>query len=162
MSACTRSAGSRARSAMQMGVDAIFAAVADAGVEWKRHQRRDRRQLDGGQSRRHRRHGRAVRHPVHQRVQRLRHRGQRGQGVRRRNPVGRLRHRHRRRPGQAPARRVHRGSRPGRHAELVRRERPVPDHPVLRHEGQPLPARARHLATRRWPRWSTRTSATAR
>ena len=28
---------------------------------------------------------------------------------------------------------------------LVRRERPVPHHPVLRHEGQPLPARPRHL-----------------
>ena len=29
--------------------------------------------------------------------------------------------------------------------QLVRRERPVPHHPVLRHEGQPLPARPRHL-----------------
>ena len=29
---------------------------------------------------------------------------------------------------------------------LVRRERPVPDHSVLRHEGQPLSARPRHLA----------------
>ncbi len=46
--------------------------------------------------------------------------------------------------------------------QLVRRERPVPHHPVLRHEGQPLPARPRHLAGARWPRWRPRTSATAR
>ena len=45
--------------------------------------------------------------------------------------------------------------------QLVRRERAVPHHPVLRHEGQPLPARPRHLAARRWPRWPPRTSATA-
>ena len=61
--------------------------------------------------RRHRRHGRPVGYPFHQRVQRLRHRGQRHQGVCRRNPVGRLRHRHRRRVGQASPRRLHRRSR---------------------------------------------------
>jgi acetyl-CoA acetyltransferase len=31
-------------------------------------------------------------------------------------------------------------------AELVRRERAVPHHPVLRNEGKPLPTRPRHLA----------------
>ena len=84
-------------------------------------------------------------HPVHQRVQCVRHGGQRRQGVCRRNPAGRLRHRHRHRSGQTSARRVHRGPGVGGHAELVRRERAVSHHPVLRHEGQPLPARPRHL-----------------
>ena len=82
-----------------------------------RHPRRRRRQLDRGQPRRDRRHGGVVGHPVHQRVQRVRHCGQRRKGVRRRNPSRRLRHRHRRRPGQASTRRVHRGSRPCRHAD---------------------------------------------
>ena len=109
------------------------------------HPVRGRWQLDGGQPGRDRRHGGPHRYPVHRCVQRLRDGGQRDQGVRRRYPVGRLRHRHRDRHGQAPARRLHRGPGAGRDAELVRRERAIPDHQVLRHEGQPLPARPRHL-----------------
>ena len=46
------------KSAMQMGVDAIFAAVADAGHRVERHPGRHRRQLDRGQPGRHRRDGR--------------------------------------------------------------------------------------------------------
>ena len=107
---------------------------------------RHRRQLDGGQPGRDRRHGGPVGHPVHQRLQRLRHRRQRRQGLRGRHSARRLRHRHRHRPGQAPPRRVHRGPRAGGDAELVRRERSVPHHPVLRHESQPLPARPRYLS----------------
>ena len=45
---------------------------------------------------------------------------------------------------------------------LVRRERSVRHHQVLRHEDQPVHARPRHLAARRWPRWRRRTTATAR
>ena len=49
-----------------------------------------------------------------------------------------------------------------RRARLVRRDRPLPHHQVLRHEDQPLHARPRHLATRRWRRWRRRTTATGR
>ena len=78
------------KSAMEMGVDAIFAAVADAGVEWK-----DVQFATGGSW--------TVANPdaivgmvgtdgnsVHQCVQRVCDGGQRRQGVCRRNPVGRL------------------------------------------------------------------------
>ncbi len=47
-------------------------------------------------------------------------------------------------------------------AAVVRRERSVRHHQVLRDEGQPLHPQARHLARRRWPRWRPRTSATVR
>ena len=59
------------------------------------------------------------------------------------------------------ARRVHGRPRRLRRAALVRRDRALPHHEVLRHEDQPLHARPRHLATRRWRRWRPRTTATA-
>ena len=102
------------KSAMEMGADAIQAAVADAGVEWK-----DVQFATGGSW--------TVANPdaivamvgltgipFTERVQRLRDRGQRAQGLCRRHPAGRLRHRHRHRHGQAPARRLHRRSCAGR------------------------------------------------
>ena len=90
---------------------------------------------------------RAHRHPVHRRVQRLRHRGERviqltADAIR----LGKCD------IGVAVGMDKHpRGaftatpSMLGR-ARLVRRERPVPDHQVLRHEDQPVHARPRHLA----------------
>ncbi len=46
--------------------------------------------------------------------------------------------------------------------QVVRRERAVRHHQVLRHEGQPVHPRPRHLRRRRWPGWPRRTSATGR
>lgn len=74
------------KTAMEMAVDAIQLAVADAGVEWKDIQAATGA-VDGGQPGRDRRHGGAFGHSVHQRVQCLRDRGQCRQGVRRRNPA---------------------------------------------------------------------------
>ncbi len=133
------------KSAMEMAADAIQSRARRCRCGVERHPIRGRRQLDGGQPGRDCRHGGSHRDPVHRCVQRLRDSGQRHQVVRRQYPVGRLRHRHRGRDGQAPARRLHRRPRAGRDAELVRRERSIPHHPVLRDEGQPLPARPRHL-----------------
>ena len=99
---------------------------------------------------------------VHQRRQRLRHRRHRAVHRRQRDHGRHLRHRHRDRLRQARARRVPRGHAGGRVGGLVRRERPCAHDPVLRHEDQPLHARARHHAARRSRRWPPRPSATER
>ena len=61
-----------------------------------------------------------------------------------RDPVRRRRDRARRGLRQAPARRVRPAARGLGPARGVRRGRPDGDHPVLRHQDRPLPARARH------------------
>ena len=134
------------KTAMEMGAEAIQLALADAGVDWK-----DIQFGFGGSY--------EVSNP--DAVTRLV--GLTGitftnvfnacataasahSADRRHHPAGQVRHRHRHRAGQASARRVHR--RPGQAgaAPVVRRERAVRHHEVLRHEGQPLPPQARHLA----------------
>ena len=60
--------------------------------------------------------------------------------------LGHVRHRHRVRYGQAPPWRVHRRPVDARAAVVVRRERAVHHHQVLRDEDQPVHARPRHLA----------------
>ena len=95
------------KSAIDMGADAIRAALADAGVAVEGRAVRVRRQLRGRQPRRGHRPARAHRHPVHGRLQRLRHRGDGAAAHRRRHPLGPVRHRRGRRHGQARAGRVH-------------------------------------------------------
>ena len=134
------------KTAMEMGADAIQFALTDARSRVEGHPVRLRRQLRGVEPRRRDPAGRPDRHHVHQRLQRLRHRGIGDPADRGHHPAGQVRHRHRDRAGQASARRVHRRPRQARAAAVVRRERAVRHHQVLRDEGQPLPPQARHLA----------------
>ena len=116
---------------VDLGSEAIQAALADAGVTMKRHRRARRRQPDG--SRRHRpavaEAGRPDRHPGIQRLQRLRHRRHRaahrdhgGQGRRGRlRPRGRRREAGRRRPagGRRRERRRRRVDTAGRYGAVA-------------------------------------------
>ncbi len=134
------------KTAMEMGAEAIQFALTDAGVEWKDIQFGFGGSYEVSNPDAVTRLVGPHRHHLHQRLQRLRHRGQRHPADRRHDPAGQVRHRHRDRPGQASARRIHRRSRQARAAAVVCRERAVRHHQVLRHEGQPLPPQARHLA----------------
>ncbi len=105
-----------------------------------------RRQRRRGCRRHHGLQARPDRPAVHQRRQRLRHRRLGAVQRLQHHRVGRLRPRDGRRLRQARAGRV-----PGQHPRrrprrLVRQVRHGADHPVLRHEDQPLHGAVRHLA----------------
>ena len=134
------------KSAIEMAAEAVRAACADAGTEWK-----DVQFAFGGSAEVD--NPDAVigllgpdRHPVHGRVQRLRHGGHGIADGGRRHPVRQVRHRRGRRDGQARPRRLHRRPRRLRGAVVVRRDGLLPDDEVLRDEDQPVHARSRDLA----------------
>ena len=135
-----------AKSAIDMGADAVRAALRRRRRQWKDVQFAFGGSFEVDNPDAVDRPARPHRHPVHGRLQRLRHRGHGPAADRRRHPLGPVRHRRRRRHGQAPARRLHVRPRRLRRPALVRRDRALPHHQVLRHEDQPVHARPRHLA----------------
>ena len=132
------------KSAVEMGADAIRLALGDAGARLARHPVRLRRQLRGRQPRQRGHLPRTDRHPLHQRVQRVRHRRLVARHGRQDDLARRLRHRPGRRDGQAPGAGLLGRLGRVRPAGLVRRDRALPHHQVLRHEDQPVHARSRH------------------